>query len=368
MSLAFGSQRFHTAFVLYLVSQIVAGSGCSSGGEIIHDCVDERGIRPICGFHNPEDLALLDDGRRLLVSQFGSMTEPDGVGNLAIFDLASESLIVAYPTDREASGPHDWGDSNCPSPEPAKFNPHGIDLARRPDGRLQLLVVNHGGRESVEFFEVIESEERVVLEWRGCAIPPEGSFFNDVVALPGGGFLVTHMMDKGSPMLGFLRASLGGDTGFVYAWQPDSGYRPLPGTEAPFPNGIEISDDGSEIYLNVYGTGEVRRISRESGETLAVAQIPRPDNSSWSRDGKLLVASHVGSMSEQMLCNELESGACPLSFEIVSLDPASLEGRAVFANQGSPMGAGTVAIDLGDRWIIGSFAGDRVILVPQAER
>jgi integrase len=32
-------------------------------------------------------------------------------------------------------------------------NSHGIDLVRRDDGRLELLVVQHGGREAVELLE-----------------------------------------------------------------------------------------------------------------------------------------------------------------------------------------------------------------------
>ena len=98
---------------------------------------------------------------------------------------------------------------------------------------------------------------------------------------------------------------------------------------------------------------------------LAVASVRRPDNSSWSKEGRLLVASHVGSASENFACTRIESGSCPMPFEIVSLDPLTLEGEAVFANAGPPMGAGTVAVDLGDSWMIGSFAGDRLIRVPK---
>ena len=43
-------------------------------------------------------------------------------------------------------------DVPCPGPPPPAFSPHGIHLSERSDGRLQLLAVQHGGRESVEFF------------------------------------------------------------------------------------------------------------------------------------------------------------------------------------------------------------------------
>ena len=98
-----------------------------------------------------------------------------------------------------------------------------------------------------------------------------------------------------------------------------------------------------------------------TGELLAATRVPAPDNLSWARDGRLLVASHVGGFFDNMHCMDLEHGACPMSFEILALDPITLEGAAVFANSGSPMGAGTVALHVGDGLVIGSFAGDRVI-------
>jgi hypothetical protein len=348
---------------------VLAASGCTSGREIIVDCRDVRDIHPICGLKNPEDMSLLEDGHRLIVSQYGSMTDPDAPGSLALLDLETEQFRVVYPIGEagEDSGTKHpavgWGDPDCPGPAIDPFNPHGIDLARRADGRLQLLAVNHGGGESIEFFEVLPEPENVHVVWRGCVVAPEGGYFNDIVHLPGGGFLVTHMMDYGSPSWGMIRALFGSNTGFVYEWQAADGFRALAGTEAPFPNGIEVSEDGSEIFVNVYLGNEVRRIARDSGETLATAEVPSPDNLSWAKDGRLLVASHLGGFSEQRPCMDLDSGACPMSFEIRALDPESLEGGAIFANAGPPMGGGTVAIDVGGELVMGSFAGDRVIRV-----
>ncbi len=359
--------------VLLFLQLIATTGGCSSGLEIIHDCRDVREIHPICGFKNPEDLSLLEDGHRVIVSQLASMTDPQAEGSLAVLDLRTEEFRLVYPPNPpnpdlaggETNGKPavGWGDPECPGPAIQPFNPHGIDLARRADGRLQLLVVNHGGRESIEFLEVLPESDNVHVVWRGCAVAPESAYFNDVVNLPDGGFLVTHMMDRGSPVWGMMLAMLGSETGFVYAWHADGGFEPVAGTEGAFPNGIEISPDGREIYLNVYMGNEVRRISRDSGEMLATADVAAPDNLSWANDGRLLVASHIGGFSEQRPCMDLESGACPMTFEIHALDPQSLAGGSIFTNTGPPMGAATVAIDVGGELLMGSFAGDRVIRV-----
>lgn len=353
---------------LVRVSTLLAFAGalsaCAPAHEIITTCEDVDGIHPICGFQNPEDLALLPDGHTVIVSQFGLM-DGSKPGNLVVFDAAHEATWMGYTGGTGSEGPTpNWGDPECPGPPSAEFSPHGIDLARRSDGLLQLLVVNHGARESIEFFEV-ETGDAPSLRWRGCAIAPPDSYLNDVVTLPDDGLLVTHMMPRDSEMIGMLRGSFGFDTGHVLEWRPAGGFRVVAGTEAPFPNGIEVSEDARSLYLNAYMAGEVRRIDRETGALLATAKVPSPDNSSWGLDGRLLVASHRGDVKDQMACYGLNAGSCPMAFDIVALDPETLEAEVLVQLAGPPMGAGTIALDLGDELLIGSFAGDRLIRVPK---
>jgi sugar lactone lactonase YvrE len=251
------------------------------------------------------------------------------------------------------------------------MSPHGIQLSRRADGRLQLLVVNHGGRESVEFFEVSDAGPGWTLAWRGCAVAPDGSWLNDVVALPEGGFLVTHMLPKRSGVMQiveYLKAgALGIRTGHVLEWQPDRGMSALPGTETVFPNGIALSADGATIFLNSSIGGKVLLIDRASGRLLGSAEVAGPDNSSWAQDGRLIVASFVGPLWETFSCDGIERGACPIAFEIVALDPETLATETLYRGEGAPMGAGTVGLLVGTDLFVGSFAGDRILRV-QRER
>lgn len=344
-----------------LLAGALVGSLACSGAELVVECADAKGHHVVCGFQNPEDLALLDDGRTVVLSQFGDM-EGTIAGSLAIFDLESETLRVAYEGGQGQAATPGWGDLDCVTSPPDPFSPHGIYVANRPDGRLRMLVVNHGGRETIEMFEITGRGEDTKIEWRGCALTPEGAFLNSVAALPDGGFVTTHMMNRDSQALDNLRMLFGKDTGFVYEWQSGRGMQKLAGTDGPFPNGIEASPDGRVIYINLYSAGEVWKVSRETGERLATAEVARPDNVKWGQDGRLLVASHVAPSTDFMSCQPGIEGACGVAFEIVAVDPETMERTVVFRNEGAPMGGATVAIDIGGgELLMGSFAGDRVL-------
>ena len=344
----------------------LACAACSGSIEPVISCDAVGSARPVCGFQNPEDLELLPDGTGLVVSEFGSM-EGGRAGALSRLDLASESRTVLYRGGDGGSVTPGWGDPTCPGPPPPELSPHGIHLAARPDGAYQLLVVNHGGRESVELFELEQTPAGWDLAWRGCAVAPAGVWMNEVVALPEGGFLAAHMLPRragAGQLLEYAKAAvLGMRTGHVLEWQPGRGFAPVPGTETRFANGIALSRDGRTIFLNSSIGGKVHRIDRATGALEGSAEVPGPDNSSWAPDGRLLVASFVGPLRENLACNEIERGACPVAFQIVAVDPETLATETIYRGAGAPMGGGTVGLRVGDELFIGSFAGDRVLRV-----
>jgi hypothetical protein len=331
--------------------------------EPITSCDPVGAATPLCGFQNPEDLALLPDGRHVLVSEYGDAGERPG--RLSLLDLESRAHTSLF-AGGEPSGSGPWGAPDCAGPPSRAFSPHGIHLSKRADGALQLLVVQHGGRESVEMFEVVPDGESWQLAWRGCAVAPEGGL-NDVAALPEGGFLVTRFGP--SSRLAFLFAALkatlfGGETGWVYAWSPRGGFSEAPGTRGAGPNGIEVSPDGAKIFLNLTLASEVRRIDRRSGATEARANVTQPDNLTWGSDGRLRVASLRGEMRQMLSCNGLERGSCPMPFAIVALDPNTMTTETVYqGGPGTPSGAGTVGLEVDGALLIGTFAGDRIVLV-----
>jgi hypothetical protein len=337
---------------------LLAVAGCSSDVTPVLGCDARDGIEPVCGFHNPEDLVATPSGRWLIVSE---MAEAEGgrVGSLTAYDPEGGRLEQLFPVGA-IDDVRNWGDPDC-APPAAAFAPHGIDLETRADGALQLLVVNHGGRESVEYFAVEESNEGLGLQWRGCVIAPDDAFLNDVVGRRDGGFWVTKTGSRRHPLWSALAAGLfGAGDGVVYGYVPHVGFEVVPGSAMPGPNGIAKSHDESVLFVSSFFGGDVRRLDLARGAVTGRVAIEKPDNLTWSPDGKLLVASHADSWLELLRCRGLARGACGAAFEVVSIDPDTLAQFPVLAHRGAPIGGVSAALRVGEEVFLGSFAGDRI--------
>ncbi|MBT4519972.1 MAG: hypothetical protein HOC23_08195 [Halieaceae bacterium] len=327
---------------------------------VAESCDTVEGIESICGLTAPEDIVRAPNGRDLIFSQYSAE------GRLSLLDTHNQSVHTLFPGSDSTIGAEElWGDRACSEP-PARFWPHGIDISQQADGRWKLLVVNHGERESVEFFELVEGEQgRPGLIWRGCVEGPKQSHFNDVAALPGDGFLVSQMYEDSLPVWNLIKAIFGVDTGFLYRWEADTGFEVIEGTQGKMPNGITVSPDGKSFFLNVYFDDEVRKYDLESGKRVGTVSVDKPDNASWSLKGQLLVASHTSSMLK-IVTSTGGGGGEPsmLPFSIVEIDPQTLDTRVVLDHEGPPMGAGTVAVEQNGYLYIGSYTGDRMIKYP----
>jgi hypothetical protein len=336
----------------------LAAAGCSPDHPPIGTCEAADGLVPDCRFQNPEDLVPAPGGREIIVSQFGGMAG-EAEGSLAALRPADGRIRTLFPASGGTPTPErGWGDPACPPPE--GFSPHGIDIERLDDGRHALYVVNHGGRESVEMFEV-EPGADVSVAWRGCVEAPENGYFNDLVVLRDGGFWVSHMYPRDANLLWtVLRMQLTGHApGLVYRWQPDGGFEPIPGSAARFANGVEKSPDERFLYLNSYLGNRVLKVDVARGEVVASAEVSSPDNLAWD-DDRLLAASHHASLADTMSCQGLESGSCAFRFQVVGMNPDDMTTEVLLDHAGPPMGAATVALPVGDALYLGTFAGDRI--------
>jgi hypothetical protein len=331
-------------------------------------CTDKGPLHLICGLHNPEDLEPLPDGSHLLVSELNLTVAATGMkwgpGELSRLNVTDGRIEKLYPPRGKATkaGTNVWGDPSCPGEIGAALSPHGISLSRRADSRWQLLVVNHGGRESVEMFELVGGKR---LEWRGCAVAPTGSMMNDVAALPDGGFVVTNMIDASRPEIAANfrdYARRGENTGFVWSWSAATGYKAVPGSEGVMPNGILADKEGRYFYYAVMGpASEVRKVELATGHHVGATKVVNPDNLSW--DGHRLLAAGVDSVLDSSGC-KAGSDQCLMPSHVVAIDPDTLAADTIFTQDGSLQGSVSVAVHMGRRLYIGAFSGNRILSIP----
>jgi hypothetical protein len=356
---------------LLLLATLTLG-GC--GVEMITACAPVDDLVPICGVQNPEDMLVLPDGRHVLISQYGQLDGHQG-GGFAIYD-ALESTITQLPLKTETSDER-WGAADCGSFPGEKFSPHGIDLSRRSDGRWQILAANHGGREAVEWFELLDNgavTSRYRIEWRGCVLAPTDALINSVAALPNeAGFVASQLWKSKDPgtqwsaALNMVKAKIGMASGALLHWDGKS-IGVIPGTAGTQPNGLVMARDGKSFYVNMDSSEQVEHYALEGGAPLAVVSVPGGlDNMRWSADGNtLLVASIRAPMRKFMHCLGKLGGACPALAAIVEVDPQSMTARELFVHEGAPMATFTVAVELQDSYLLGSFASDRILKVPKS--
>jgi hypothetical protein len=336
----------------------------------ITDCEPKGNARPICIFTNPEDMVALPGNQAILIGEYGASAEEHS-GGLVVFELDSDVRRTVYRGGKSKSAAEaGWGDPNCTSPPSTAFNSHGIDLVRRDDGRLQLLVVQHGGREAIEIFEVLDRGSEWRVEWRGCVPAPANASLNEVAALPNGDFYTTQMAPI-DPPLDLTKGMPTHVTGHAFAWsQADIAFRKIEGTEGSMPNGIVTSRDERFIYMNASAEGSLRKVEVATGRELGRVSVDTPDNLTWSPDGRLLTSSLKGDFDGEDFasCATITHGACGIPFKIVAVDPDSMAiVGTLYESDGAPMGAGTVGLQVGQELFIGSFKGDRILRVALGE-
>src|SRR5579863_4165909 len=125
-------------------------------------------IEVLCGTRSPEDLELTPDGKYLIATQFINLGRTGATGaGMALYDLAKKTFTKMTVTDAPDKA---WGDAACPGPIGDALVSHGESLAKRSSGTWALYVVNHGGRQSIEMFEVKPAAGSWALVWHGCEV------------------------------------------------------------------------------------------------------------------------------------------------------------------------------------------------------
>jgi SMP-30/Gluconolactonase/LRE-like region len=363
------------AFIAMLIASSISSVAFAQGKggpppPPLMACGVHGDIDIICGARSPEDLELTPDGKSIVVSQFVNGPGGAGVAGLMLFDPTKKTFTRITPSSEPRK---DWGDPACPGPIGDALRPHGISLLKRSNGALQVYVVNHGGRESIEMYELKQGRGTSDLIWHGCVVSTQA--YNDVAAQPDGGFIATHPtalqppapppgQAKGKgPQGGGNNAFSGQPSGYVSRWTPGKGEAELPGTRAGYPNGVLVSSDGRYMYFNAWTAKEVHKYDLKEGKETGMVKLDfMPDNISWTGKRTMLAAGVKGAGGD---CPAGSGAPCIQGFGVAEIDPAKMTVKTVFDSQGKGalISGVSIAVQTGNSIYVGAFQGDRIVKI-----
>lgn len=329
-------------------------------------CAIDPPLEYTCGLVKPEDVLALPGTPWLITSGFSP-----GEG-LKLVDANTGEYRRWYLGGPDQASASADGKAACSVPvDPALFNARGLSLRRTGANLWRLLVVNHGGREAVEVFDVIargRSQPRLI--WKGCLPLPSGQVGNSVASFADGTVLVTVLTRPGTTIADFVERR---DTGAVWSWSPGAkSFVELPGTRLPGNNGIEVSSDGRQFYVVAFGWHAVVLFNRrDPSHPIATIEAPgfMPDNIHWT-SGRLLL---TGMQLDEPACGGLrkivngvaDPMLCHRGWAVGELDPGDRRIRIVAS--GKPAagfnGHSSAAIAAGRLWL-GSFQSSRLARLP----
>lgn len=220
--------------------------------------------------------------------------------------------------------------------------------------------MNHGGRQSIEMFELRKASTGWTLAWHGCEVAIHD--YNDLAILPDGGFVGSY--PSGLSSGNTQTAASGGATGYVARWTPGKGESEVPGTRMRGPNGVAASADGRYMYVNEFPARTVHKFDLNQNKELASVKLDfLPDNLTWTKQGHLLAAGVKGARGD---CPAGSGKPCLQGFGVAEIDPATMLARTVFDSATSPplISSVSVALKVGNAVYIGAFQGDRLVKIP----
>ena len=328
-----------------------ATAGCEAAG----------GLQFICGPKNAEDLVSVPGTQWIIASGAAA-----GAG-LTLVAAATGAWEPIYP-GAGSGAKHDSAFPDCTAPPDTKtWITHGLNLRAGADRHSKLYVVSHGNREAIEVFDVDATGAKPTLTWRGCVPMPAGLAANSVASFPNGALVATVLLMPGKS---FADSVAGKPTGAVYEWVPGQrGFTLLRGTQLPGNNGIEVAEDGSEIFVVSSGLQTIVAFSHSNParQLRTTAPFPiTPDNVHRGTDGRLLTA---GMKNDVPACggapgpkHDLSKlSVCPRGTIALAIDPASMQHSVLLETPANPaFSNATMVLVQGRLFWLGSFSGDRI--------
>lgn len=277
---AFG---FLAAAVCLMVLRGVTSAAAERGSGAA-DCGPVDGLSFICGLSVPEDV--VNVGSTGLVLASGHRAP----GHLYLINPASGAVqeLIQVPAFRQRHDRKTY--PACPGPlNLQSFDVHGMSIDETSPNEFAIYTTSHGEREAIEIYELDLGGAAPALTWTGCVPLQQDGYFNSVVRLADGGFVVTRMRDANAATSSIAPGAI---SGRLFEWHPGGELKPLAGTELSLPNGLEVSDDGRYLFVAASG---IRALVRFDLTTTPVGKrtlsLPfHPDNVHWDSRGRLIVA------------------------------------------------------------------------------
>jgi len=326
-------------------------------------CTPAAGLTFICGLQNPEDVVHVPGTRWLVTSGMAP-----GAG-LTLVDTQARTVRKLFAPNTATARADRTRFANCPGPlDPKQAVLHGLALRPAAGGRYTVYATNHGGRESVEVFELTAGSGGAAgipsATWIGCVLLPPKLAANSVAAFSDGTLVATVLILPGKT---FEDAFAMRNTGIVLQWTPGTPrFVELKGTELVANNGIETSPDDREFYVASTSTRRVYAFSRAKPGSgpLRFVQLKDfgPDNVRWTSDNRLITA---GLVDDEPACGgrpKDEKGIrCPMGYAVATIDPRTMTATEIARGARTPSFTGTaMAAVVGNELWLGSFFADRL--------
>jgi len=293
-------------------------------------CTPRDGLSFICGPEGSEDIVRIP-GTTWLIASGLNLGRP---AHLFLIDARRKRASVLFPAAGAlAAQARMRSASGCAGPpDPARMSMDGLGLRAGPSGRDMLYAANHGDRMAIEEFAVDARMDPPRAMWVDCAPLPAGTLPNAVAPLADSGFLVTTFYDP-RDQSSWERMARAERTGRILKWEPESGFRTLPGSEMSGANGLATSRDGRIVYASAWSARKVLLLPVTGGRRREIPLDFMPDNIHLLVDGTLLVGGQRTTVERIARCG---GGACPQAWAIVRIDPRSGVVQPLLTRPGTP--------------------------------
>jgi hypothetical protein len=342
---------------LLLTVATISSTGALKAVAQSTGCAPTGGLNFICGLQAPEDLVLVPNTRWLIAS---GMVAGSG---LHLIDTQAKTASTLFAAGLSPVRADKAKFASCPAPlDPKQAVLHGLSLRPAQTGRYTLYATNHGGRESIEVFEVDARGTKPTATWIGCVLMPNKWAANSVAVFNDGAIVATVLVLPGKT---FQDVWAGRNTGLVVMWTPGSKeFKTLTGTELPGNNGIETSPDDREFYVASIGLHRIVAYSRANpSKPLRFAQLKEfgPDNIRFVGD-RLYTA---GIIENEPACGgppkKPEDIHCPRGWVVDAIDPKTMAVTEIARGpRAAPYTGTATAIPAGGNLWLSSFNVDRV--------